>query len=147
MTHHVQDLLDHLASEGFPAHLDADGDIAFKCEGFAYVLCFDADDAAYGKLVVPNVWSIDSEAELAQVLTALDNINRKMKVVKGHTQRDQVWFTVELWLDDQSQWKRFLPRAIRALTHALALLAQQMRADGAAPPPPTPFVEPLRPSI
>lgn len=134
MNHQVQGLLDFLGSEGFPARLDADGDIAFKCEGLAYVLCFDGDDPPYGKLVVPNVWAIEDGAELQRALLALDTVNRKMKVVKGHTQRDQVWFTVELWLDQPMRWTDVLQRAIRALAHGIGLFAQQMRADDTARP-------------
>lgn len=126
MNVHATALLDHLHAEGFPAELDSDGDIRFKCEGLSYVLCFDADDPSFGKLVLANVWEIEHPAEMQQALAALDQVNRKVKVVKGHTHRDQVWFTVELWLDQQSRWSDFLQRAVRALGYALTLFAGQI---------------------
>lgn len=126
-------LVDRLAAEGFPACLDSDGDVTFKCEGMHYFLCFDEGDPSFGKLILPNVWEIESPAELQQALAALDNINRKMKVAKGYTQRDQVCFTVELWLDTQARWSDFLQRAVRALTHSLGLFMLQMRGDETPP--------------
>lgn len=132
MEAHIQTLMAYFDTEGFRAELDSDGDIRFKCEGLSFVLCFDASDPSFGKLVLANVWEIESAAELQLALTVLDNINRKLKVVKGHTHRDQVWFTVEILLDQQSRWTEYLQRAIRGLGHGLTLFAAQMReADSA----------------
>ncbi|MES3024804.1 MAG: hypothetical protein V4857_24810 [Pseudomonadota bacterium] len=128
----VQTLLDHFQTEGFRAELDSDGDIRFKCEGLSFVLCFDAKDPGFGKLILANVWEIETPAELQLALTVLDNINRKVKVVKGHTQRDQVWFTVELWFDEQTRWTEYLQRAVRGLGHALTMFAAQMQEANAA---------------
>ncbi|WP_181373124.1 hypothetical protein [Massilia glaciei] len=132
MDANVQTLLDHFESEGFRTELDSDGDIRFKCEGLGFVLCFDAKDPGFGKLVLANVWEIETPAELQLALAVLDNINRKVKVVKGHTQRDQVWFTVELWFDQQARWTEYLRRAIRGLGHALTMFAAQMQEANAA---------------
>ncbi|WP_426194487.1 hypothetical protein [Massilia sp. DWR3-1-1] len=141
MQAHIQTLMDYFEAEGFRAELDEDGDIRFKYEGLAFVLCFDATDPAFGKLILANVWQIDSPAELALALAVLDNLNRKVKMAKGHTQGDQVWFTVELLLEEPSGWTAHVQRCIRALAHALSLFAARMRegdvggADAARPAP------------
>lgn len=136
MEAHIQTLMTYFDVEGFRAERDSDGDIRFKCEGLSFVLCFDANDPVFGKLILANVWEIDSAAELHLALTVLDNLNRKLKVVKGYTQGDQVWFTVEILLDQQSRWTEYLQRAMRGLGHALTLFAARMRdtagADGPA---------------
>ena len=129
MQQHIDFLMQHLVTEGFRAELDGDGDILFKCEGLRYALCFDASDAAFGKLILANVWQIDSAAELQLALTELNILNRRLKVVKGHTQGDQVWFTVELLLDRQAGWATYLQRCVRGLSHAMGLFAERMR-DG-----------------
>jgi hypothetical protein len=131
MQAHIETLMNYFEAEGFRAERDADGDIRFKYEGLSFVLCFDANDPAFGKLLLANVWQIDSPAELALALAVLDNLNRKVKMVKGHTQGDQVWFTVELLLDEQSGWTSHVQRCMRALAHALTLFAARMREDKA----------------
>lgn len=124
----AQELLKYFSAEGYQASIDSDGDILFKCEGIGYALCFDSDDAGFGKLILPNIWHIDDQAELDRALSILDGINRRMKVVKGHTMRDQVWFTVEIWLGGQEQWSLYLQRAVRALAHAMREFGEQMRS-------------------
>jgi len=119
-------LLEYLAAEGYRAALDDDGDISFKHEGLHFSLCFDSDDPLFAKLVLPNVWTIDSDAEHARVLAALDDVNRRLKVAKGHTVNDRAWLCIELWVLDQQHWTTHLPRALRTLTHALGRFAAQM---------------------
>lgn len=122
-------LLDHLRAEGYQANLDSDGDIAFRFEGMSYALCFDEDDVQFGKLILPNVWSIDSPEELQRVLAALDEVNRRIKLVKGHAVRGQVWFCIEMLLADQRHWAVFVARATRAISHAASMFAAEMRAS------------------
>lgn len=122
-------LLDHLRAEGYQANLDSDGDIAFRFEGMSYALCFDEDDAQFGKLILPNIWSIDSPGELQRVLAALDEVNRRVKLVKGHAVRGQVWFGIEMLLADQRHWAVFVARAMRAISHAASMFAAEMRAS------------------
>lgn len=121
-------LLQHLQAEGYQASTDSDGDIVFRFEGMGYVLCFDADDAAFGKLLLPNVWPIESPGEQQRVLAALDEVNRRIKLVKGHVLRGQVWFCIEMLLE-QRHWAHFLARATRSMAHAASLFANEMRAS------------------
>ncbi|WP_024972817.1 T3SS (YopN, CesT) and YbjN peptide-binding chaperone 1 [Ralstonia pickettii] len=135
MQDHATHLLDYLRAEGYPAERDDDGDIRFKREGMTYALCFDKDDPGFAKLILPNVWSIDSEPELQQVLAALDQVNRRIKLVKVHTQAGAVWFTVELLFDEQATWERHLSRSVRAIARAVMMFGDAMqgpRATGQA---------------
>jgi hypothetical protein len=130
---HIHDLLAQMTAEGFQASLDEDGDLRLKYEGMSYALCFDQDDPLFSKLVLPNVWALDSEQEFGRALAAVDEINRRLKLVKAHTVGDQVWLGVELWLPDPSGWRQLLPRALRSLSHGVHLLTEQMRAAPASP--------------
>lgn len=137
MQDHVSHLLDYLRAEGYPAERDEDGDIRFKREGMTYALCFDDHDPDFAKLLLPSVWDIDSERERQQVLAALDEVNRHMKLVKAHTLGGSVWFSVELLFDDQAAWERHLSRAVRAIMRAVMMFADAMqgvRAAGEASP-------------
>lgn len=134
MKHHTQYLLDHLHAEGYPAELDEDGDIRFKCEGMTYALCFDNDDPEFAKLILPSVWSLDSEPEMQQALAAVDEVNRRMKLVKAHTQAGSVWFTIEQLFDDQAAWAQRLPRVLRTIMRAVAMFTEIMQRPRAAAP-------------
>lgn len=127
MYHAIPTLLDYFKREGYVAHVDNDGDIVFKREGMNYALCFDREDPEFSKLLLPNVWRIDTPEERAFVLHAMNEINRRYKAIKIHTEDDQVWLAVEMWLVDQADWAVHLPRAVRALSHALFRFAEQMR--------------------
>ena len=132
MQDHVNQLLNHLRTEGYPAERDDDGDIRFKREGMTYALCFDESDPDFAKLILPNIWRIDSELELQQALAAIDQVNRRMKLVKAHTQAGAVWFTVELLVDGQSMWERYLPRAVQAITRAVMMFGEAMQGPRSA---------------
>lgn len=120
-------LLDYFLAEGYPAQVDSDGDIVFKCEGIGYALCFDANDPCFGKLILPNVWHVEGADALGLCLPVLDHINRRLKVVKAHTVGDYVWFTVEIWLTEQAEWRNYMQRAVCSLAHARTEFADRMR--------------------
>lgn len=120
-------MLDYLNGEGFHARFDDEGDIALKCEGWTYVVCFDERDAQFAKLLLPGVWEIDDTITLQDVLAGLDEVNRAMKVVKGYTQRGNVSFAVEMWLADPAAWLPYIERALRALSHARSQFGQHIR--------------------
>ena len=122
-------LLQHLRAEGYQAQTDSAGDIVFRFEGMGYVLCLDADDIQFGKLLLPNVWPIESPQEQQRVLVALDEVNRRIKLVKGHVVRGQVWFCIEMLLLEPQHWTHFLARATRSMAHAASLFAGEMRAS------------------
>jgi len=129
----VDNLLNYLVSEGFPAQSDADGDLVFKSEGLDYALCFDKDDRHFAKVILPNVWQINDQAELNQALLMLDNVNRKLKVVKGYTVKDTIWFAVEVFQTDQTQLIVFIKRIIRLLAHAARIFAAGMEFGSEQP--------------
>lgn len=129
-------LLAHLQADGFLASIDDDGDLQFKYEGKHYALCFDADDAAFSKLILPNVWQLDCADDFQRALAAADDINRRLKLVKVYTVRDQLWVSMEIWMEDVAGWRTLLPRAMRATAHALHLLSEQMRQAPALPAAP-----------
>ena len=131
-TSHVDYLLTYLLNEGFPATTDADDDIVLKFEGLDFALCFDKDDPEFAKLILPNVWEIKDQPELNQALLMLDNVNRKIKMVKGYTVKDTVWFAVEVMQSEQVQLAVFIKRFIRVLAHAARLFAAGMTLDKAS---------------
>lgn len=126
MQEQKQTLLDFLSTEGFHPNFDEQGDIAFKCEGWTYVICFDKRDPQFAKMILPGVWEIDDSVALQDVLEGLDEVNRTMKVVKGYTQRGNVSFAIEMWLDNPAGWVPYMQRAVRALAFARSEFGQHI---------------------
>lgn len=113
-----QSLFQFLIASGFDARVNPHGHIAFTYEAFTYLLCFDSKDPEFALLLLPKVWQVSVCPLVLDVLNSIDAVNRKFKVVKGYTQRDQVSFSVEIWLQDPADWSFYLQRALRSLDSA-----------------------------
>jgi hypothetical protein len=71
---------DYLADEGYRPSIDEDGDVQFKQEGRMYYIGVSEDDPEYFRVVLPNIWRIESEQERIQVLVAADAVTATTKV-------------------------------------------------------------------
>lgn len=131
MTTHISALLEQFRADGIPATLDGDGDIAFTHNGLSYVLCLDAGDANFGCLLLPNVWQVVSPSQSQQALAALNDINCRLKLVKGVMSEHQVSFLIELWFPDPAAWRHCLVRTRDTLVHAVHLFVDAMQGTAA----------------
>lgn len=126
-----QQLADHwvnfLTSEGYPCNIDADGDVTFRCEGYTYFILISDDDPDYFRLVFPNIWSIDDEAERARVIAAADHASAATKVAKVFTVGNNVWVAAELLAESHDEVKPFFGRLIRTLRAAAATFAAKLQ--------------------
>lgn len=127
MTHFTSTLLDDFLGAGIEGRLDEDGDIIFMQNGFSYVLCFDEGDSNFGCLILPNVWGVSDQQDARCALSALNDINGRVKLAKGVLKEGQVSFVIELWLHDQVHWRHCMRRAQQTLVHALHLFADAMQ--------------------
>lgn len=132
MTSPERTVPDYLLAEGFNAHFQSDGNIAFYYEDYLYQLCFDARDPEFGHLVLPLCWKVSDSPLLNDVLECVDLVNRSLKVAKAYTRSDQVSFAIEIWLGDQADWSRYLQRALRILDYARAKFSEHMAIRMAA---------------
>ncbi len=132
MTPHIPALLEQFRTDGISATLDGDDDIVFTHNGLSYVLCLDAGDAQFGCLLLPNVWQVVSPAQAQQALIALNDINCRLKLVKGVMNENQVSFLIELWFPDPVAWRYCLVRTRDTLVHAVHLFVDAMQDAAAA---------------
>jgi hypothetical protein len=117
----------YLAGEGYSPYLDDEGDVAFKFEGASYFIQVDADDAEFFRLVLPNIWPIESEAEGEKVLRAALHATTKTKVVKVLPVRDNTWASAEMFCVPPESFKNVLPRALRALQVGVRQFREKMQ--------------------
>lgn len=122
-------LLEQLRTDGISATLDNDGDISFTQYGLSYLLCLDPDDTHFSGLMLPRVWQVTSGEQVSQVMAVINDINSRLKLVKGIMDKGQVSFIVELWLPDPLAWRDCLARARDTLVHAVHLFVDAMENE------------------
>lgn len=118
---------DYLAEEGFKPDLDDDGDVRFKREGKTYFIQVNEEDPEFFRLVFPNFWKIEDEADLLKVLRAADWANRKTKSCKVFMMQDNMWATIEAFLPKSDDFKPILMRCLSAMETGVSNFAQKMK--------------------
>ena len=119
--------MDYLEEEGYKPELDSDGDVQFKAEGKTYFINVVEDDPSYFRVVLANIWPIESEDERAQCLIAVDYSNAKAKVTKTYLVKDNIWVGIELFLPEASDFKDIFRRSMSALNNGVTHFVTKMR--------------------
>lgn len=111
--------LEHLRQEGFVPRLDDDNDVIFKYEGKTFLLSGDDEDKPFFRLLLPAFWEIESEEEECQVMKAMNIVNMRMKAMKLFAVDQNVWASVEMFLDPFDSFKRVLDRCLDLLVSGM----------------------------
>jgi len=117
---------DFLTTEGFNPEME-EGFIRFRTDEGVFLVVVDAEDEEYFRLIFPNFWPIENGAERLQVLAACDAATGETKVAKIFTVRDNVWGTIELFLERSEYFRGVFQRCMRALNVAVATFVEKMR--------------------
>jgi hypothetical protein len=118
-----------LKTEGFSPTVDKDGDVVFKREGSSYYFNVDASDQEFVQLVLPNIWSIDSKAELQNARAAAALATRSTKVAKCYVRSDDknVSIAVELFVDKPEDFKKVFRRSLSSIGTAKGKFCDEMK--------------------
>lgn len=108
-------IMEYLREEGYVPKIDDDGDVMFKCEGRTYYVILDASDEQFYRLVFPNFWSIDDDAERSGVVAAAQAATAKTKVAKVFPVKDDTWASIELFLPNPESFTQVFSRSMSAL--------------------------------
>jgi hypothetical protein len=116
----IQQLIfSQLQADGFvPSY--SDRDILFKYEGKLLVIHDYESDQNYMHLSVPNIHTIESEADLVECLKIADHLNGKFKVAKIYSYFNSIWISAQLFLESSPNLDEILMRSI-----SVCKLAQQ----------------------
>ncbi len=125
----TQTILDWFASEGFRCDVDDDGDIHLRHEGRDVFVLLDADDPAYVRFLVPDVWTCDDEgAERSVALFVANTLNCHLKALKVSLRSNgAVYAAVELFLDGFDSFRNVAPRCLDLLGAATWEYRSRMR--------------------
>lgn len=118
--------LEFLRSEGFRPILDDAGDIVFKCEGRFYLITVDEDDPLYFRLVFPNFWSLDSDAERHWARIVAAEVTAEYKVVKIFPQHDDIQASAEVFIARPEDFRAVFERCVAALQGAVRRFGELM---------------------
>lgn len=118
--------VEFLQAEGFRPVADDAGDIVFKFEGRYYCITVDEDDPLYFRLMFPNFWSLDNEAERHWARVAAAEVTAEYKAVKVFPQHDDMQATTELFLVRQDDFRLVFDRSLAALQGAVRRFCELM---------------------
>lgn len=106
--------------------VDSDGDVQFEYNEKTYFIEVNESDPQFFRLVLFNIWPIESISEQAQVLAAVDAVNRQQKVIKAYTTNDNVWIAMEVFLNDIDDYEAFLERGLDVIEGGVDVFVGEM---------------------
>lgn len=111
---------------GIEGWVDSDGDVQFEYNEKTYFIEVNESDPQFFRLVLFNIWPIESISEQAQVLAAVDAVNRQQKVIKAYTTNDNVWIAMEVFLNDIDDYEAFLERGLDVIEGGVDVFVGEM---------------------
>lgn len=121
-----QKYISFLSENDIYSKIDEDGDIQFKYDEKSLYIEVNENDLSFFRLVCANIWSIESEAERAKVLAAIDLVNRDTKVVKMYTNHDNVWVSVEIFCATSDDYEAYFTRSLRVVMQGIDSFVDEM---------------------
>lgn len=119
--------MDYLTEEGYRPEIDSDGDVQFKSEGRTYFINVVEDDPTYFRVVLANIWPIESENERTQCLIAVDYSNAKAKVTKSYLVKDNIWVGIEIFIPESKDFEKVFKRCMSALNNGVTHFVTKMK--------------------
>lgn len=103
----------YLTKRDIESTVDEDGDVQFKMDGLTYFIEVNEDDPMYFRLVLANIWPIESEEERAQVYQACNDATANVKVCKVYAvPNDNVWISFENFIEKAKDFDYVFDRAL-----------------------------------
>lgn len=121
-----ENFLAFLDDQGMEGWVDSDGDVQFEYNDRNYFIEVNEGDPEFFRLVLFNIWPIESQTEAVQVAFAVDAVNRQMKVIKAYTTNDNVWIAMEVFLADINDYKYFFMRGLDVIDNAVETFVEEM---------------------
>ncbi|MEO0558589.1 MAG: hypothetical protein AAF170_10455, partial [Bacteroidota bacterium] len=114
-----------LEAEGLTSFIDSDGDVQFTYNDRNLFIEVDDVDTEFFRVVMFNIWPIESQAEEVQVLGAANAVSKELKVVKAYTLDDNVWLACELFLPGPEDLPSVLGRCLSVLDDAVDVFVRE----------------------
>jgi|CXWL01.1.fsa_nt_gi hypothetical protein len=119
-----------LSKRGYNPQIDENNDLIFRHEGWVYIVQVYEDDPLSFRIMLPNFWLIESEAERKSANHTAQDVTYRVKVAKVFLVKDQVWISVELFLSSEEGFITVLDRCMSTLSGAANLFGSIMNDSG-----------------
>lgn len=117
-----------LNGKGFAkVRVDDDGDVEFRDENFGFYISVSEKDPEFFQLVLPGIWELESPEERARALVAVSDTNRQVKAAKLFVVENNVWISVEMFVEKPEAFMAVFDRSKNTLVGAARIFARAMR--------------------
>lgn len=118
--------MDFLSDNGMEGWIDSDGDVQFDYNDRTYFIEVNEGDNEFFRVVLYNIWPIESNSEAVEVAFACDAVNREMKVTKAYTTNDNVWLACELFVGRPEAFKPVFMRCLEVIEQGVDTFVENM---------------------
>ena len=113
-------------NNGIIYNIDEDGDQHFKSQTCNFYILNPKEDTMFLHIILPNIWSIDSEEERANAMQVANELNMNRKALKVFITPSNTILTVEMFIDSTPDVEDFMERILDILITGRQLFAQKM---------------------
>ena len=114
-------------NNGIIYNIDEDGDLHFKYQTCNFYILNPKDDTLFLHIILPNIWSIDSEEERTNALIVANKLNMQRKALKVFITQESTILTVEMFIDNTPDVEDFMERILNILIQGREGFAEGMR--------------------
>jgi hypothetical protein len=115
-----------LKEKGYETSIDDDGDVNFVYDDRTYFIEVNEDDLEFFRLVLPNIWPIESELEEIEVFEACNKANYKVKTAKAYATDDDVWIATEVFLRQPEDFEAIFERSLEVIDYCVDVFVEAM---------------------
>ena len=113
-----------LSNEGYKYEVDEDGDIRFKYQGKTLFCSADKNDEQFFRVFMPCVYELENNR--GKVLEAINTVSRDIKVMKAFLVEDNLWLSIEMFVDSSPEVDDFMERCLSILSAGLERIAHEI---------------------
>ncbi len=121
--------MQELEKRQWDPEVDSDGDVQFTYQDRTYFIETNEDDLEYFRLVLPNIWPIESHKEAIEVIMACDDVNNSVKVARAYTVDDNVWIEADIFIIKPRDFKDVLDRCLETVDLAVDTFVESMQGE------------------
>ena len=116
-----------LSENGLIYNVDEDEDLHFKYQMCNFYIMNPHNDKLFLQVMLPNIWSIDSEEERTNALIVANKLNMQRKALKVFITQESTILTVEMFIDNTPDVEDFMERILNILIQGREGFAEGMR--------------------
>lgn len=99
--------------------------ISFQFDGLNYIFVYDNSDSNFFRLLLPNIYSIEKERSIYDIL--INDFNSMYKVVKAIiTSQNQIWLSVEQFVYSEDNIDLLFERSVMLLKATIELFQKRI---------------------